>query len=386
MSRIDMLRAKARELTPDLEQAREVAHKAAAEGRNMTAAERTVFDAAMAKAQPILDALKAHRADEQMMATARGLADVIGGIGSTGPTGIKTGQRLSFKGMAAGVAGTMVSGSEFGVKALAPSGASVVPQAFTPDPVALGRPAQGLLDVLPVRVQASAEYAYLRQNTRTNNADVVPEGDLKPTSVLGLERVEQSLVVVAHLSEGVPRYWLTDNTALEAFVANELDYGLRAAVEAKVISDVNGTSGVQAQTFSTSVVQTVRKALTKVEVAGYTPGAIVLHPSDFESVELGIASTDAIAYSGLPYDPAARRLFGVPIATTTSQAAGTGHVIAADAVVLDTDSQGVGVQWSETSNADDFARNLIRARCEGRFGTSVLAPLGVVIATLHAGS
>ena len=77
-----------------------------------------------------------------------------------------------------------------------------------------------------------------------------------------------------------------------------------------------------------------------------------------------------------------QELFGVPIATTVSQTAGVGHVIAADTVWLDTDSQGVGVQWSETSNADDFSRNLIRARCEGRFGTSVLAPLGVVTATL----
>ena len=54
-----------------------------------------------------------------------------------------------------------------------------------------------------------------------------------------------------------------------------------------------------------------------------------------------------------------------------------GHVLTADAVIVDTDTLGVGVQWSETSNTDDFAKNLIRARWEGRFGTSVLSPLGV---------
>jgi hypothetical protein len=68
----------------------------------------------------------------------------------------------------------------------------------------------------------------------------------------------------------------------------------------------------------------------------------------------------------------------VPIVATVSEAAGVGHVLTTDAVVVDTDSQGVGVQWSENSNADDFSKNLIRARCEGRFGTSVLSPLGVV--------
>ena len=86
----------------------------------------------------------------------------------------------------------------------------------------------------------------------------------------------------------------------------------------------------------------------------------------------------AIEHLSLPYDPASRRLFGVPIVATVSQAAGVGHVLARDAVVVDTDTIGVGVQWSETSSADDFSKNLIRALCEGRFGTSILNPLGVV--------
>lgn len=382
-ARSEMLRAKAREIRPDLDRAREVAAKAAAENRNMTAAERSVYDAAMSKAKPVLDGLAAERRDEAVEAAARDLVAELGPIGSKSAGGFKSGQRLSFKGMAGGIANRMLTG-DFGAKALAPTGATVVPQAFTPDPVALGRAATGLLDVLPVRTQASAEYAFLRQTTRTNNAATVADGATKPTSVLGLTRVEQTLAVVAHLSEGVPRYWVADNDALESFVNAELEYGLRLAVEAKVIADVNGTSGIQTQAYSTSVVQTIRKALTKVEVAGYAPGAIVMHPSDFETVELAIASTNAIEHVGLPYNPAQRLLFGVPIATTVSATAGTGHVIAADAVALDVDAQGVGVQWSETSNADDFAKNLLRARCEGRFGTSVLSPLGVVVATLTA--
>ena len=68
----------------------------------------------------------------------------------------------------------------------------------------------------------------------------------------------------------------------------------------------------------------------------------------------------------------------MPIVATVSEAAGVGHVLASDAVVVDTDSQGVGVQWSENAGADTFARNQIVARCEGRYGTSVLSPLGVV--------
>ena len=89
-------------------------------------------------------------------------------------------------------------------------------------PLALGQVATGLLDVLPVKQHTSPEHAYLRQTTRTNNAAVVAEGAAKPTSVYSVVRVEQSLIVVAHLSEGMPRYWLLDNSALETFVVDEL--------------------------------------------------------------------------------------------------------------------------------------------------------------------
>jgi len=326
-----------------------------------------------------LGAVKAARADESQMA---GIVGSFAGIG--GPVGAKDGgRRLSFKNMGAGIATRMLTG-ELGSKALAPSGATIAPQAFTEDPVALGRAATGLLDLLTVNVQTSSRYAFLRQTTRTNNAAVVAEGATKPTSVLGLTRVEQSLSVIAHLSEAIPRYYVADNGSLEQFVNAELTFGLSRAVEAKVIADVNGTSGIQTQAWSTSIPQTLRKSLTKLEANGYSAGAIVLHPSDFETVELALSTTNAVERMGLPYDAAARRLYGVPIAVTASASVGTGHVLAAGAVELDTDSQGVQVMWSETSNADDFAKNLIRSRVEGRYGTSVLSPLGVVVATLTA--
>ena len=99
---------------------------------------------------------------------------------------------------------------------------------------------------------------------------------------------------------------------------------------------------------------------------------------------MALASTNAIKHLSLPYSAADRRLFGVPIASTVSEAAGVAYVLAQDAAVVDTDSQGIGVQWSENSNADDFSKNLIGARCEGRFNTSVLSPLGVVSCDLAA--
>ena len=97
-----------------------------------------------------------------------------------------------------------------------------------------------------------------------------------------------------------------------------LRYGLQVAVEAKVLADVNGTSGIQSQTYATSVLTTLRKGITKLEVAGYSPAAFALHPTDFEDVELALSAQNAIEHLGLPYNPANRQLYGVPVVTANA--------------------------------------------------------------------
>jgi HK97 family phage major capsid protein len=374
------LEERRKDVLPRLREARQLAEKAESENRALTDAEQKVYDDAVRDAKSLSDAFEKQRHDTAVFAFAKELGESVGDTGAARTKG----QRLSFKGLGASVASKMLGSDGLGAKALAPSGAAVVAQGFTSDPIALGRIATGLLDVLPVKVQPTAEYAFMRQTTRTNNAAVVADGAVKPTSPLGVTRVEQSLAVIAHLSEGVPRFWLLDNTALEQFIDNELRYGLGVALEAKVLADINATSGIQLQAYATSVLATVRKGITKLEVAGYSPSAIVLHPSDFEGIELALASTSAIEHLSLPFDAATRRLFGVPIASTVSEAAGVAHVLATDAVVVDTSSEGIGVQWSQESNSDDFSRNLIRCRAELRANTSVLSPAGVVSCDLTA--
>jgi hypothetical protein len=210
------------------------------------------------------------------------------------------GQRLAFgKAMAAAATGKILPPGSYGQKAVAPSGAITVPQAFVQDPIALGQPATSLLSVLPVQVQSSPQFAYLRQTVRTNNAAVVPEGTLKPTSIYSVILVEDQLDVIAHLSEPVPRYWLIDSPQLQQFLTNELTYGLSVAVEAKALLDIGATSGIQANAFSTSVLQTLLKSLTKCEVNAAAPAAaFVLHPADFENHPAGAAVRAGCRVSG----------------------------------------------------------------------------------------
>ena len=62
--------------------------------------------------------------------------------------------------------------------------------------------------------------------------------------------------------------------------------------------------------------------------------------------------------------------------TSNAQAAGVGHVLATGAVALDTDVWTCNGRRNAT--ADSFGKNLVFARCESRYNTSVFSPLGVV--------
>jgi hypothetical protein len=361
--------------------AKAICEKAKAERRGLTGAEQKSIDDNIAEAKSINEALTA----DAKSASVMGQLDAMARGASVSRSTIDDGRRLSFgKSMAAAVASNMLGGPDGGTKALAPSGATVVGLDFDENPLALGRVATGLLDVLPVILHDSPHFQFLRQGItgRTNNAAVVADGAVKPTSPLGVEMVDNMLSVVAHLSELIPRYWLTDNAALQRFVSDELGFGLRLAIEAKVVADINGTSGIQTQAFSTSALMTIRKSLTKLEAAGLVAVSIVVHPTAWEGVELALASTNAVEHMALPYDPASRRLYGVPVVVTISEAPAVAHVIASDAVTLDSDTGGVEVKWSENSTADSFSRNQIQARCEGRFATSVWRPFGIVKAAL----
>lgn len=275
--------------------ARAIYDAAEAAGRQMSPSEQADYDREMAAAQDWLKQIRTARDDLAVIEKAQEISDAIGGMPGSplGPTpaGSKD-RRLTFAGMGAAAA-MKIPDSAPNVKALATGGTVVTGQTFTADPVALGRPATSILDVLPVTTQASDQFAYLRQSVRTNNAAITPEGQVKPTSIYTVTRIEDRLDVVAHLSEAIPRFWIVDNVALEQFLSIELEYGLSLAVQAMVVSDVAGTSGVQTQAFSTSVLQTIRKSLTKLESTGYVPSSIWVNPNDFEGIELALSTVNA---------------------------------------------------------------------------------------------
>ena len=358
-------------------------------GRDLTAEEADEITAATKSADGYREMIAKARADEKALADARALADEIGspirdsdGRPATG-TSTKSSGYLGLSGKAAQTAAAQFA-ARTGTKALTASGQQTISVPMLNEIQATGRPPQSILDVLPARVVA-AQYAYMRQSVRDLKAAPVAQGATKPTSEMSLETIEQALTVVAHLSEPIPQYVLADNADIERFVADELIYGLRRAVETQFVAGtgiapqmtgLTTASGLQIQAFSASPLESIRKAITKLEGVGYSPDLLIISATDWETVELSMAADTAVSYRGVPVDAVARRLWGVQAVISTSLPTKTAFVLDRTALALDSDGQ-IDVRWSDTTG-DDFAKNQVRARVEGRFNWSLFKPTGVV--------
>lgn len=263
-----------------------------------------------------------------------------------------------------------------------------------PTPYRIEQAPTSFLEVLPA-INRGVVYRYLRQTARANNAAPVAPGGLKPTSSYALEPVDGRLHVIAHVSEPIDKYGLSDGASLAEFVQLEMVDGLHDAVEGQLIHGdgtgenlrgIANTPGIQTQALVTNPILTARAAITKVEVLGYTPYYFVLNPLDWEAVET--TQLDAGQFvlngegsrNGVPVDMAARRLWGVPVTVTTGVPAGTGWLLSSGVAQVATDG-GLHTEWSSAID-DDFGRNQVRLRVEGRFDLAVTRPLGIVKLTL----
>ncbi|MGD7705490.1 phage major capsid protein [Microlunatus sp. Y2014] len=350
----------------------------ASKAGNLTATEATELKDGNARLAEL-------KADIERAKESSGIAKALQGLIPEGTSGVKfIGLRSTRELAKAYTRGDGIHG----MKAVVDNAEVGVPSLDT-TPVTMGKPPRGLLDVMPSE-PVSREYAYYRQVTRTNNAAFVAPGGTKPTSVVGLERIEGRLRVLAHLSESVDKYLLEDMRNVEQFIADELLYGLRVKLEDGLINgdgvgeNVTGlanTSGVQVQEFVTDAILTARAALTKIELlAGDDVSAYyVMHPTDWEKIET--ARLDSGQYLATtaggtaPIDRVARRLWGAPVVLSASGTGdGTSYLVRQDAVTLMHDGR-VNIEWDKSQG---FDKNEVKARVEGRFDVAVKNPLGVV--------
>lgn len=381
MSRKQALQAKFAELKPEGREVRKILREADTTGRPLTADEQSRVDVFLAKVNPIADALDQVNAEEEILRRVKDFGPLADPREHNPGSGAKDGH-IAFSGPHRKALARKVIGAS-DVKALLASGSRSTGVVMLDEVFEQGRP-QSILDVLPARV-VDPNYSFLQQTTRTNNAAPVAEGDTKPTSVYTLAEQVGRLQVIAHLSEQIPHHALGDGVNLEHFIDSEMLHGLQVAVENQVVNGTGtapalrgilATSGIQTQVFATDILTSIRKGITKLEGQGLSADVLVISAADWEAVELLAATNGATDVRGVPIDATARRLWGVQAVVSTVLPEATAILLDGTAVSVDHDGQ-IDTRWSDAVS-DDFAKNYLRCRVEGRFGLSVYRPLGVV--------
>ncbi len=295
--------------------------------------------------------------------------------------------------------------SAFGTKqAIPPSGAATLPPLGTlVEPV--GDRVKSLIQLFPrIERVASNTYEYLQETARVHAAAPVAPGAKKPASDYTLERRTDSMRTIAHVANPAKRQDVADFGLLGKYLDGALREGLVLCVEDEIINgDGSGqhftgflhVPGVWGVPFNTSVLQTTRDAVTTLESVPVWPTGWVFSPVDWANLEMTVTGTGGdfvlqVPGNVPPVDRAARRLWGLPVALSTQMP--VGQALLGDwAFACFLEMEGVRVEWSEAvydsgAGASDFERNLVRFRCEGRYGFYVGRPAAFALVDLTLGS
>lgn len=232
---------------------------------------------------------------------------------------------------------------------------------------------------------------YVRITGFTNAAAPVAEATAtsgssgaKPESSLTTLVISESVKTIAHWIPATRRA-IADAGQLRTLVNSFLTYGLEEELEDQILSGdgtgenftgVHNTSGITPQAFDTDQLTTLRRARTKVRVTGRaTPTAYVLHPNDWEDLDL-TQDNEARYYFGGPSVLGTPRLWGLPVVESEGETEGQGMVADWRLAVL-WDKEEANILMSD-SHSDFFIRNMIALLAEMRAAFGVLRPAAFV--------
>ena len=253
-------------------------------------------------------------------------------------------------------------------------------------------------DLFPSRTTSAAVIEYFRMTGFTNNAAAVAQRNgsafaAKPQSSMTFVGEQAPVRTLAHW-EAAHRNVLADEPQLRSIIDNELLYGLRLQEDEQILNgDGSGenlqgvlqTSGVQTYAWSDGMVKdnkadALRRAATLSFLAYYEPTGIVMHPNDWEDIELSkddfgqYLVAVSVAMGGEP------KLWRLPVIDTPAIAEGTALVGAFGTGAQLYDREQASIRISE-QHADFFVRNAIVVLAEQRLALAVKRPEAFVKVT-----
>lgn len=227
---------------------------------------------------------------------------------------------------------------------------------------------------------------YPKESGFTNSAATHTEtaGTTKPQSEIKFEIATASVTTIAHWVQAT-RQILDDVPMLQSYIDGRLRYGLAYAEELQLLNgDGNGTNlnGVYTQATASTANLAVVSAPTKLDVLRYAmlqaalaefpATGIVLHPTDWATIE----TLKDTAGNYIIGDPAAQlqaRVWGLPVVATQAMTVDKFLVGAFQLGAQIFDRQDARVEIS-TEDSDNFRKNLVTILAEERLALAVYRP------------
>ena len=244
-----------------------------------------------------------------------------------------------------------------------------------------------MLDLIGVSQISESSITFVQETGFTNNAAVVPEGELKPQSDLTFDSVTLPLYTIAHWVL-ISRQMFEDSNpeGLINHINNRLVYGLRLEFERKILNGTGGTNQFngllnQAQAFSNSTniatadltaIDTIRLAILQTTLSGYYADGVVLHPTNWTEIEL--AKNDIGGYViGNPVGTTDRRMWGLPVAETQG-ITNNNFLVGAFRTAAQIFRKGGMRIEAGFEDRDNFVKNMVTILAEERANLAVYRP------------
>jgi len=259
--------------------------------------------------------------------------------------------------------------------------------------IGLQRPQLRVRDLLtPGRTEGnSIEYAF--QATRTNNAAIVEETQLKPESAYTWDVAQSPVKTIAHW---VPasRQAMDDVPQMESLIDGELRWGLDDTEDAELLlGDGTGThlNGLytQATPYAAPLaiagatrIDQLRLAILQVELADYAPDGMILHPTAWAGIELTKDANGSYLFAN-PQGIAGPVLWGRPVVSTKRIGVGNFMTGAFKLAAQIFDRMDTEVRISD-QDRDNFIKNMLTIRAEKRLALVVRRPGALVKGALAA--
>lgn len=264
-----------------------------------------------------------------------------------------------------------------------PSGAVDFATTFDRNVVTGARTPLVIRDLFGSETISGSTLVYLVEGALQGAPAVTAEGAKKPQIHFADPTPKTvSLAKVAAFIRESDEY-INDYPFLASAINGRLLYELGLVEQAKLVTDLLGTSGILSDTTSwtasstaTELADLILKAAMDVEQnSGFAADAIVLNPADWYVLRVAKDGEDRYYGGGMFGAQNIPNLWGIPVCTSASMAAGTIAVGAFKTCGSVVQNGGVSVEAVNT-NEDDFVKNLMTIRAEERLALAVRRPAG----------